>query len=319
MEAFPVRYVIVDNSGSMNRMDGQRLVRTSGGAIRPIKATRWGELGDVVLEMTDAVNALEAETHFHLLNPTPAGQYFVCADQGSDTQHGFGRAGVPSGIAQIKRVMDTSPTGSTPLTEAVLLVIQLIAPAADQLRASGQQAVVVLATDGLPNDPHTFLHALQDLQRLPVWLVVRLCTDEEAVVNYWSEVDAQLEAPLETLDDIVGEAAEVHKVNPWLTYAPSLHLARTLGMRDKLFDLLDERPLLPSQCKQLLERVLGCEELPEPELEAEGFQRKLKAELGCLPPVYNPMSGTMTPWVDLTRLRRDLLRSKRGSAGCVVS
>ena len=42
-----------------------------------------------------------------------------------------------------------------------------------------------------------------------------------------------------------------------------------MGLPDKLFDLLDERPFLPSQFKQLTEPTLGCLELPEPDLEPD--------------------------------------------------
>ena len=159
VEAFPVRLVIVDNSGSMQRMDGTRLVRAPSGDIKPIKASRWAELGDVVMELTEAVTSLGAETHFHLLNPTPAGQYFVVADDGHNSH--ISKVGAPADVSTIKRVMSTSPMSTTPLTEAVQTCISVIAPAAEKLRAHGQQVVVVLATDGVPNEPTTFLSALR--------------------------------------------------------------------------------------------------------------------------------------------------------------
>ena len=256
VEAFPVRIVVVDNSGSMNRMDGTRLVRLPNGDVKSIKATRWAELSDTVLELGEVVSSLRAETHFHLLNPMQVGQYFVVADDGLNPH--IAKVGAPADVGTLRRVMDTSPMSSTPLTEAVQTCIAVIAPAADKLRAQGQQVVVVLATDGLPNDPHSFLNALQQLQQLPVWLVVRLCTDEDDVVEYWSDLDAQLEAPLETLDDVGGEAKEVYRANPWITYAPSLHLARTMGLQDKLFDLLDEKPLYArTRCARWMCRTRG--------------------------------------------------------------
>jgi hypothetical protein len=303
VEQFPLRFVIVDNSGSMQATDGQRIVATPNGQFKPIQATRWGELGDVITELAEVATALEAPTHFHLLNSTHLGQYFSVADGGAS---GIAGAGKPAKASDLKAVMQTSPAGFTPLTEAVQVVHQLIFPHAQSLASRGQKVVVVLATDGLPNDPASFLHALQALQQLPVWLVVRLCTNEDSVVSYWSELDAQLEAPLETLDDVAGEAGEVFGFNPWLTYAPSLHLARTMGLHEKIFDLLDETALLPSQAKLLVERLLGCSPLPEPEADLHGFSTELKRVLAVLPPVYNPVTKRMAPWIDASKLQRHL-------------
>jgi len=315
IEGFPVRFVVVDNSGSMQSMDGSRLVRDQRGALKSIASTRWAELGDVICEMADVASALGAATHFHLLNPSPIGQYFALADDGTS---GVAGAGAACAADTVKAAMKTSPGGTTPLTEHVQFITSLIAPSAQHLRTQGQKAVVVLATDGLPNDPNSFLHALQELQRLPVWLVVRLCTNEEHVVKYWSDIDAQLEAPLETLDDVHGEAQEVYEKNPWLTYAPSLHLARTMGLQDKLFDLLDEQSLLPSQAKTLIEKIVGCKELPEPEIDQKLFFDSLRRELSNLPPVYNPVFKTMKPWIDVSKLQR-LLNKGKDKGDCIIS
>ena len=60
-------------------------------------------------------------------------------------------------------------------------------------------------------------------QELPVWVVIRLCTDDDKIVDYWNNIDSQLELEMDILDDLFGEAAEVQSANPWLTYAEPMH------------------------------------------------------------------------------------------------
>ena len=107
-----------------------------------------------------------------------------------------------------------------------------IAEMAETMWQKGLRAVVIIATDGLPtsvggdtNDEVTaeFISAIQYLQSLPVWVVVRLCTDERAVVDFYNQLDNVLELPLEVVDDHAREAKEIQKFNSWLNYALPLH------------------------------------------------------------------------------------------------
>ncbi len=51
----------------------------------------------------------------------------------------------------------------------------------------------------------------------------------------------------DVLDDFIAEAEEVYTHNSWLVYSEIIHMARIFGLGHKVFDLLDERPLLPME------------------------------------------------------------------------
>jgi hypothetical protein len=296
---FPVRFWVVDNSGSMNMNDGTRLVPNGAGRLTPVKTSRWTELSDTIMGIAELATTLGARTDFHLLNATSQGQCLSVGGECSDVAC----VAQPVTLPELKRrIGKISPSGGTPLTEAVMQVASLIEPAAAKLRAKGQKACVVLATDGLPNDRHSFERALHELQRLPVWLVVRLCTDDEQVVGYWNGLDGQLECDMEVLDDEFGEAEEVHALNGWLSYGPLLHRAREFGMHNKIFDILDEQALVPSQVKQYCETLLGCGVLPEPEADLAAFRAAVKKNLSGVPQVFCPATKAMRPWVDASSL-----------------
>ena len=321
VQAFPIRFVVVDNIGSMNSGDGSRLMKDSQGNFKVLRATRWQELCDTLISLSEISTSLGARTDFHLLNPgtssaTPpgGGQYLsLCTDA-----YGFvTAAGATVDHAQLSAFFKgLSPTGTTPLAESLHQIINTINPVAEKMRHNGQKAVVVIATDGLPNDKNAFLRALQQLQALPVFPIVRLCTNDDNVVQYYSDLDKSLEHPLEVLDDEAGEAQEIRAVNPWLTYGQPLHLAREFGLHDKLYDILDEQPLLPSQAKQLIERLLGCAELPEPELEPAAFVSAVERALGSQPKVFDLNMNRKDNWVKPEMLKRML--NPGGGGGCSV-
>ena len=125
----------------------------------------------------------------------------------------------------VKGLADLEPRGLTPLAAATNLITAKIVPMAPGLMMKNQRVCVVIATDGQPSDDG-FQAALGRLQALPVWVVVRICTDEDSVIDYYNGLDAEMEAPMEVLDDLLGEAHEVCKLNRWLTYGPPMHTAR---------------------------------------------------------------------------------------------
>lgn len=303
-ESMPYRFWIVDNSGSMQTPDGKRLVEDARGKKVAVGATRWEELTQVVLQTAEVAAAVGARVDFHLLNSIgPQPQFMTLVTEAAAAADTLPVSSLCTVDQMRQTLRSITPGGRTPLTNSVELINASIQSVAPRLAAAGQKAVVVIATDGLPDDPRTFLAALQALQTLPVWVVVRLCTSDDSVVEYWNDLDARLEAPLEVLDDEVGEAKEVHAAgNTWLTYAPQLQLARQFGMRSKLFDLIDENRLLPSQVAIFCDELFDCGPLPEPELGLPAFRAAVDARQAKVPLVFDPIRHRMQPWIDTRKI-----------------
>jgi hypothetical protein len=295
---FPIRIWVVDNSGSMNTGDGKCIVKKGDGRFTSMTTSRWAELSNTIVGIAELATTLDARTDFHLLNATGQGQYFSVGGSNNNSSK-MTRAAKPLSLSEFKQRVDKiSPSGGTPLTEAVEQIISLLEPAASQLRAKGQKACVVVATDGLPDNEPSFLEAMHRLQRLPIHLVMRLCTNDQRVVSYANELDRHLEVDMEVLDDVFGEAEQVYAYNAWLRYGPSLHRAREFGLHNKVFDLLDEQTLVPNEVKRCCEAILGCSELPEPEVDLMAFRMAVNESLRDEAPVFDPVSNSMRPWVD---------------------
>jgi hypothetical protein len=139
------------------------------------------------------------------------------------------------GIPILAAVLDGTPSGVTPLCHHVLEVTKQI--------SAGKKAALIICTDGEASDGD-ITAALKPLHDLPVWVVIRLCTDQDDVVKYWNNVDSALELNMDVIDDPVGESKEIQRINYWLTYGTPLHRLREFGVTAKE---LDEVKLSPEQ------------------------------------------------------------------------
>ena len=263
-KGFPIRFWIVDNSGSMGLPDGQKLAKDSTGTFKMIQATRWQELLKDIEDAGTLSQTVGSRTEFYPINPVDSPPLVVTGDGQSGEV-----AAVCAGLG--------APHNGTPLAETTKRVADKIAGMVEQsLLMPGEKACVVIATDGEPNDKAAFKREVERLGKLPVWLVFRLCTNDDNVIDYYNELDGQgeqppcrtttlgprspresgmtlhtvsldhalhihlhhppppvvclacvVEASIEVIDDLQGEAQEIAQAgNTFITYGPPMQLAR---------------------------------------------------------------------------------------------
>ena len=204
---------------------------------RFVQCTRWQELTDTLKFHATVAKAACAPTEFRLLNGS---QPIRVGLQDENEQDRYN---------SLMAIFDQSPGGGTPLCRHIREVIESIRPMEAQLRAAGQKACVIIATDGESSDGD-IISAMQPLRCMPVWVVVRLCTDEDRIVEYWNNIDSQLELDMDVLDDLSGEAGEVNENNSWLTYAEPMHRLREFGVLIKEIDMMDSNKLSLDQIRR---------------------------------------------------------------------
>ena len=321
-DLFPLRIWVVDNSGSMQKDDGHRIVETlNRNDVKIVPCTRWTEIQECVTYHVQMCSLLNAPTSFRLLNHpgSHAGlQMFGVADKGEE----YLKRDVDEACSIMTKVR---PNGVTPLTRHILEVRQDLEVLAKDLNERGQRVALVLATDGLPTNQEghggkieqdKFVDALRSLESLPLWVVIRLCTDEKDVVEFYNNLDEQLELSIEVLDDFISEAEEVNKFNKWLNYALPLHRMREMGFHDRVFDMLDERPLSLEELRQFCVFLFGVDNadgLPDPAVDWSAFLHQIEKLNNQEESQWNPRTKRPTNWIDTQKLDKQY-----GQGGCLI-
>ena len=194
------RFYILDDSGSMMSNDGKMIVNG-----REISCSRWTELGDAMKFHVNLAKEAGSRTEFRFLN---TGKPFVIGDNSSTDD---------AKVFKLFDVFNECPNGATPLCKHIMEVKAAIAKITPHLRETNQRASLVICTDGEPSDGDIRV-ALSSLMGLPVDIVIRLCTNEDNIVEFWNEIDSNLEVTLDILDDWKAEGFEVQKHNNWVNY-----------------------------------------------------------------------------------------------------
>lgn len=296
------RFFVIDDSGSMSTPDGNRLEQTSRGLQR-INCSRWNELKPQILWHAKFANIAQAKTEFRLLN---GAEPIVIGDKEDDGNT----------LRLFQTIMESGPRGLTPLCKHINEIARKIRQMAPRLRQNRELAVVTVYSDGVASDG-TLSSVIRSLEGLPVWIVIRLCTDSEDVVNYWNDIDQNVELELDVLDDLFGEAEEVMSVNKWLVYGNPLHKLREFGIPKKELDLLDEAKLPPDCIREVLAMILGGkrDDYPHPQVDPRALMAKVKEMLTHTPNTINPLAYRRgpQPWINLNKLA-----SQYGGSNCTI-
>lgn len=195
------------------------------------------------------------------------------------------------------------PSYTTPLSGHMWALYDQVSALCSSL-LPGQRVAIIIASDGVPSNPQSFLDAMEALQTLPVYLIVRLCTNDEASMHFWNTLDLDLGIPVEILDDFEEENRIAYAMNPWCNYCVGVQRAREWGFRSILFEKLRERPLTHSELHDYCALIFGVKKdaLADPKDQWEDFYYDIEALNARERRQYNPLTKRNRGWIDLKQM-----------------
>ena len=125
----------------------------------------------------------------------------------------------------------------------------------NELRRSQKVALLVIMTDGESSDG-SIIETLKALEGFPVQVIVRISTEEKEVVDYWQNINSELDLDIYILEGYEWESNLVHTRNSWLTYGEPLHQIRAFGIAVPGVNTLSYRQLNKENIKSICELLL---------------------------------------------------------------
>jgi hypothetical protein len=213
-----LRIFLLDNSGSTAAGDGKYFYTDErDGRTYSAGCTRWEEISRMAIEQAEWNAAIRVPTEFCLLNArgNDSMPYRIDVEKGD----------VGPQVEGLRLLLKRNgPTGVTPLATRITAIVERLRQQERQLIDLGQKVVLHIATDGLPTTASSgqstsatrgqLSRLLRQIQlELPIYLVIRLTTDDDSIIEYYNSIDSEIEVNMEVLDDIAAEALEIQQVS----------------------------------------------------------------------------------------------------------
>ena len=204
--------------------------------------SRWDEVAESVRVIAGLADAAHAPTEIRFLNDAQPVVLGSKEDKGDE-------------LARITTQLAVEPHGQTPICAQLLEVITQVKNIEDDLRKSQKIALLVIMTDGESSDG-SIIETLKALEGLPVQVIVRISTEEKEVVDYWQNINSELDLDIYVLEGYEWEANLVSSKNSWLTYGEPLHQIRAFGISVPGINNLSYRQLNKENVKSICELLL---------------------------------------------------------------
>lgn len=222
-----MRYYILDDSGSMEMSDGEIYNEATG---KMIKDSRYNEMKSSVTPNFNICASAKIRSLFSTLN---TGSVEINPDS-TKTQKDY-----QNEFSQITRTTN----GATPL-------LADLESLKEHMKQTPGKKFLVIYSDGVSSDGD-ITNVLIEIQKMNVNIVIRLCTDEQSVVDYWEQLDAIPELKLDIIDSYEDEKISIAKKNPSLNYTYHFHRLREFGLTMGEIEKLDEISLTEGQISRL--------------------------------------------------------------------
>lgn len=202
------------------------------------ECSRWEEISGAVKTIACLADAAEAPTEIRLLN------------KAEPVVVGLGNKGDRNALSNVISQLSIDPGGQTPICRQLSDIIEQLRDMEDELRATNKIAVLIIMTDCESTDGN-IIDVLKRLEGLPLQIIIRICSDESHITEYWQNINAQLDLDIDVLGQVKTEALVVIENNNWLTYGEALHRLREFGVVVPAINNLDLRQLSKQEIRTL--------------------------------------------------------------------